>query len=155
MKKSIVMMLLILPTLFAACKGDSLEVAGLTFNDSPSSVKSGMNAMGYEIIKDMEDYVCAEGEISAFGLVWYRVNCEFENNKLKEINLFRRGLVGLEDINDLNNQLESLCGKSDPHDKGSFMDVYFGNEENNNGYIGRLSFVFDSKKCDLSIYCAD
>ena len=154
MNKLIVMMMLAM--VMVGCAEKIEEVVGLRFGDSPAEVKKSAEKHNYEITKDLEDYIKFEGNAKYVDMQWDNISCEFNDGKLTEITLFSRQLPDKGCLEDMNKHMKSMCGASRVVENEDFFEVYFGSKDENEGYLGNLTFIFDrpyGNKTTLSIYC--
>lgn len=103
MKKLIVMMMLVLPMLFASCsKGD--EVWGLYIGQSRDSVIEQLKQRGLTVEDSDGSYVSIDAKVDYQGIQWDAVTCWFDkSNNLKSIEFATYG-------NRPSYQLEKLKG---------------------------------------------
>jgi len=147
MKKLIVVMLAVL---MVGCANKKIEIIGFSFGDSPSEVKALLDEHGCSVVKDLDDYIKAYGRISAFGYDWDKVTCEFDESKLREINLFSDSYPDANERAMLNRQLEELCGKAQEKPDGDAIVVIYGDKEKMTGYYGEVTYILGDR-CYLSV----
>ena len=138
--KKIIMMLL-LAILATACQ-KKVDIGAITLGETYDETIQSLEREESRVERKDDGSVIGEGEIYVLDMCFDSAICEFENNKLTKVSLFRKfSTLSDTSIQKFKQQMRTLCG--DGYSDTESMVTGYGIEDENNGCIGGIKVAWN------------
>lgn len=134
MKKVI---LLILFAIFVSSCQKKVELGAITLGETYNEAIQSLECEEARIERKDDGSIIGEGVIYVLDMCFDNAICEFENDKLTKVSLFRKfSTLSDASIQTFKRKMEALCG--DGFYDTDEMVACYGSEKDNNGCIGAI-----------------
>jgi len=139
MKKLIAMMML--AVIMVGCQ-KKVDIGELTLGGSIADAKSALSYNHIDLWENNDSIAQGDGEIELMGIEWNNIRCEFKDDKLVAVSMWRTfSNLSKYQIESLKEQLRELCG--DGFSDTEKMVAGYGTSSDNNGCMGGIKVVWD------------
>lgn len=144
MKKLIAIVMVVLAVIMISCQ-KKIDMGAVSLGSSYAEVVEDLTKEDAQFEEKTDSIVRAYGEIYILDTEFKNIVCEFENDRLQKISVWRK-FSSLSDpaIQHFKKQMRELCG--DGYSDTEEMVAGYGIENDNNGCIGGIKVVWNDNE---------
>lgn len=136
MKKLIAIVMMLLVMVVTSCQ-KKVELGAITLGETYDETIQSLEREEARIERKDNGSIIGEGEIYVLDMCFENVICEFENDKLTKVSLFRKfSTLSDASIQTYKRKMKVLCG--DGFSDMDEMVACYGTEKDNNGCMGAI-----------------
>ncbi len=136
MKKLIAIVMMMLAMVVTSCQ-KKVDIGAITLGETYDETIQSLEREEAKIERKDDGSIIGEGEIYVLDMCFDNAICEFENDKLTKVSLFRKfSTLSDASIQTFKRKMEALCG--DGFSDTDEMVACYGTKKDNNGCLGAI-----------------